>query len=263
MVFIIILVVIIAALGFWVFSQYNNLIKQKNLVQESWHQVDVELTRRHDLIPNLVNTVQGYAQHESNTLQEVINARNAAMHASAPGQAAAAEGELSQALGRLIALSEAYPDLKANQNFVALQQELSATEDRIASARRYYNANVRELNTKMEAIPSRFFVGMAGVNRADYFEADDAALNAPNVQFGPGGASAAPQVAFDQNAGQLAPPSQVPPPPAASPEHIPAPQEQPAAPQQAAAPPQQQQAPVQPPQQQAPPQSPPQQPYGS
>lgn len=251
MIVLLIILVVLVLAGFWAFGQYNGLVRQKNLVQESWHQVDVELTRRHDLIPNLVNTVQGYAQHESGTLQAVINARNAAMHTSGPAQAAAAEGELSQALGRLIALSEAYPDLKANTNFVALQQELTATEDRIASARRYYNANVRELNTKMETIPTKFFVGMAGVNRAEYFEADDAALSAPNVQFGPGGASAAPQVAFDQNAGQISAPSQVPPPPAASPEHIPAPQEQQAQPATppAAAPPQQ-------------PPAPPQQPYG-
>lgn len=249
MIILLIIIVVLVLAGVWAFSQYNGLIKQKNLVQEAWHQVDVELTRRHDLIPNLVNTVQGYAQHESGTLQAVINARNAAMHTSGPSQAAAAEGELSQALGRLMALSEAYPDLKANQNFVALQQELSATEDRIASARRYYNANVRELNTKMETVPTRFFVGMAGVNRADYFEADDAALNAPNVQFGQGGASAAPQVSFDQNAGQIAPPSQVPPPAADEPEHIPTPQEQ-------------QAQPATPPQQQTPPATPPQQPYG-
>ncbi|MFC6715412.1 LemA family protein [Branchiibius cervicis] len=186
MIFLLIILVLIVLAGFFTLGQYNGLVKQKNLVQESWHQVDVELKRRHDLIPNLVNTVQGYAQHESGTLQDVMKARSAAMNASSPHEAAAAEGQLSQALGRLIAVSEAYPDLKANQNFVALQNELTATEDRIASARRYYNANVRELNTKIETVPSKFFAGMAGANRADYFEAEDAALQTPNVQFGPG-----------------------------------------------------------------------------
>lgn len=244
MIFLLIILVLIVLAGFFTLGQYNGLVKQKNLVQESWHQVDVELKRRHDLIPNLVNTVQGYAQHESGTLQDVMKARSAAMNASSPHEAAAAEGQLSQALGRLIAVSEAYPDLKANQNFVALQNELTATEDRIASARRYYNANVRELNTKIETVPSKFFAGMAGANRADYFEAEDAALQTPNVQFGPGGASAAPQVAFDQNAGQLPastqPPASTQTPQASAPEQIPTPEPQP----------------VQRPQQ------PPQQPYG-
>ena len=232
MVVLLIIILLIVAGGAFVLGQYNGLVKQKNVVQESWHQVDVELKRRHDLIPNLVNTVQGYAQHESGTLQEVMRARSAAMNAGSPHEAAAAEGELSQALGRLIAVSEAYPDLKANQNFVALQNELTATEDRIASARRYYNANVRELNTKIETVPSKFFAGMAGATRADYFEAEDAALQAPNVQFGPGGASAAPQVSFDPNASQLPASTQqpaatqVPPPPAAAPEQIPTPQPQ-------------------------------------
>lgn len=210
MIVLLIIIVLIVLAGFWGLGQYNGLVKQKNMVQESWHQVDVELKRRHDLIPNLVQTVQGYAQHESGTLESVMRARSAAMNASSPHEAAAAEGELSQALGRLIAVSEAYPDLKSNQNFIALQNELTSTEDRIASARRYYNANVRELNTKIETVPTKFFVGMAGVNRADYFEAEDAALQTPNVQFGQGGASAAPQVNFNpgQSAGQLPPSSQ-------------------------------------------------------
>ncbi|PWJ26712.1 LemA protein [Branchiibius hedensis] len=246
MIFLLIILLLILAGGAFVLGQYNGLVKQKNLVQESWHQVDVELKRRHDLIPNLVNTVQGYAQHESGTLQDVMKARSAAMNAGSPHEAAAAEGELSQALGRLIAVSEAYPDLKANQNFIALQNELTATEDRIASARRYYNANVRELNTKIETVPSKFFAGMAGATRADYFEAEDAALETPNVQFGPGGASAAPQVSFDPNAGQLPastqPPAATQAPPAAAPEQIPTPEPQ-----------------AQPVQQ---PQQPPQQPYG-
>ncbi|MGL4178542.1 MAG: LemA family protein, partial [Dermatophilaceae bacterium] len=153
-VLVVILVIVLAVLG-WAVGSYNGLVKLRNLVQEAWRQIDVELTRRHDLIDNLVETVKGYAAHERGTLEDVVRARTAAVApGQSPGQQAESENMLSQALGRLFALAEAYPDLKANQNFLELQEELTSTEDRIASARRYYNATVRDLNTKVETVPS-------------------------------------------------------------------------------------------------------------
>ena len=164
---------------------YNGLIKLRNLVEESWRQIDVELTRRHDLIGNLVETVKGYAAHERGTLEDVIKARAGAMTpGQSPGQQAESENILSQALGRLIALAEAYPDLKANENFMALQAELTSTEDRIASARRYYNATVRDLNTKVETVPSNIVAGLFTIERAEYFEAVGEQREAPRVDFG-------------------------------------------------------------------------------
>ena len=179
-------VVIIVVIGLWAVTTYNGLIRLRNRVQEAWQQIDVELTRRHDLIPNLVETVKGYATHERETLDAVVRARAAA---TAPGasvaQQAQSEGELSQALGRLMAISEAYPDLKANQNFLSLQSELSSTEDRIAAGRRFYNANVRELNTKVETVPSNVIAGVGNIGRAEYFEVESQQVrSAPQVNFG-------------------------------------------------------------------------------
>ncbi|HET8983420.1 MAG TPA: LemA family protein, partial [Pedococcus sp.] len=152
--------VVVVLLVLWAVGVYNGLIKLRNLVQEAWRQIDVELKRRHDLIGNLVETVKGYAAHERGTLEDVMKARSAAMAGGqSPAQQAQSEGLLNAALGRLIAVAEAYPDLKANQNFLALQQELTATEDRIAASRRYYNANVRELNTRVETVPSNVVAG--------------------------------------------------------------------------------------------------------
>nr|WP_255633206.1 LemA family protein [Demequina sp. TTPB684] len=164
---------------------YNSLVRLRNLVQEAWRQIDVELQRRHDLIPNLVETVKGYAAHEKGTFEEVTRARNLA---SEPGSSVAEQAQqenmLTQALGRLIAVAEAYPDLKANQNFQQLQQELTNTEDRIAAGRRFYNANVRELNTKIEVFPSNIVASMFGFTRAEYFEIEDAAVRqTPTVEF--------------------------------------------------------------------------------
>jgi len=185
MIAVIIVVVLLVAVIAWAVVTYNGLIRLRNLVQEAWRQIDVELTRRHDLIGNLVETVKGYAAHERGTLEDVVKARSAAM---APGQSPAAQAEsenvLSQALGRLLAIVEAYPDLKANQNFLALQTELTATEDRIASARRYYNATVRDLNTKVETVPSNLIAGVFNVDRAEYFEAVGEQREAPRVDFG-------------------------------------------------------------------------------
>jgi LemA protein len=182
---VIVVVVLLVAVIAWAVVTYNGLIRLRNLVQEAWRQIDVELTRRHDLIGNLVETVKGYAAHERGTLEDVMKARSAAMSGGqSPAQQAQSEGLLSQALGRLIAVAEAYPDLKANQNFMALQNELTATEDRIASARRYYNANVRELNTKVETVPSNIVAGMFNIGRAEYFEVEGEERDPVKVDFG-------------------------------------------------------------------------------
>jgi LemA protein len=184
-----VIAVVVLGVVLWGVGSYNGLIRLRNLVQEAWRQIDVELTRRHDLIPNLVETVKGYAGHERETLDAVTRARAAA---TAPGasvaQQAQAEGQLAQALGRLLMISEAYPDLKANQNFLQLQAELGATEDRIAAGRRFYNANVRGLNTKVESVPTNVIAGMFHIERAEYFEVEDEAVrSAPQVSFGSGG----------------------------------------------------------------------------
>ena len=193
-VLIILLVIVLLVVGVGVFgvSSYNSLIKGRNLTEEAWRQIDVELKRRNDLIPNLVETVKGFAAHESGTLEAVMAARAKSISGpQSPEQLAQTEGELNQALGRLMSITEAYPDLKANQNFMALQNELSASEDRIASGRRYYNATVRDLNTKVESFPSSIFANMAGVRKAEYFEAEESAKVGPQVNFGQGGGTIA------------------------------------------------------------------------
>ncbi len=184
----IVLGVLVVLVAIWFFVAYNGLIRLRNLVQEAWAQIDVELKRRHDLIGNLVETVKGYAEHERGTLDAVTRARAGAVSAreghATPAEVAGAEAALSQALVRLNAVAEAYPDLKANENFTALQNELASTEDRIASARRYYNANVRELNTKVESLPTNLVAGVARVDKAEYFELEERAQReAPQVSF--------------------------------------------------------------------------------
>jgi len=181
----IIIIAVVAIFAIWAVAQYNGLVKLRNLVQEAWKQIDVELQRRHDLIPNLVETVKGYAAHEKGTFEEVTNARAAASTpGSSPAVQAAQENVLTQALGKLFAVVENYPELKANVNFQQLQAELTNTEDRIAAGRRFYNANVRTLNTKIETFPTNIVAGMFGFKQAEYFEtADDAARQAPTVTF--------------------------------------------------------------------------------
>ena len=170
----------------WGVVTYNGFVRLRNLVQESWRQIDVELHRRHDLIPNLVESVKGYAAHERGVFDEVTRARAAAANpGSGPAEQAAQENVLTQALGRLFAVAEAYPQLRASENFMALQTELTNTEDRIAAGRRYYNANVRVLNTRVETFPPNIIARMFGFARAEYFEAEDAAVRAaPTVDFG-------------------------------------------------------------------------------
>jgi len=185
----IVLIAILALLvivGLWAMGEYNGLVRLRNLVQESWRQIDVELKRRHDLIPNLVETVKGYAAHEKGVFEEVARARSAAITpGSGPAEQAQQENVLTQALGKLFAVAEAYPDLKASQNFMALQAELTNTEDRIAAGRRFYNANVRQLNTKIETVPTNIIAGMFHFVRAEYFEAEEPEVReAPTVSFG-------------------------------------------------------------------------------
>ncbi len=174
----------------WGVATYNGFVRLRNLVQEAWRQIDVELHRRHDLIPNLVETVKGYAAHERAVFDEVTTARAAAAAPGAgPAQQAVQENQLTAALGRLFAVAEAYPQLRAAENFLALQNELTTTEDRIAAGRRFYNANVRQLNTKVETFPANIIAGWFGFTRAEYFEAEDPAVRAvPTVDFGPAGA---------------------------------------------------------------------------
>ncbi len=185
MITIILLAIIVIAILWFVLS-YNGFVSLRNRAKEAWADIDVQLKRRYDLIPNLVNTVKGYATHESQAFENVTKARSAAMSAGAPGAKAAAENELSGALGRLMAVAEAYPDLKANQNFLGLQTELSDTENKIQAARRFYNGNVRDLNIKTETFPSNIIANMFHFEKMEFFElgeADAAARNPVEVKF--------------------------------------------------------------------------------
>ncbi len=167
---------VIIGLGGWLVAMYNGLIKLKNRVKEAWSDIDVQLKRRYDLIPNLVETVKGYAKHESETLENVIKARNEAMATQKGGDAKAqaeAENMLSSTLKSIFALAENYPDLKANQNFLELQRELTDTEDKIQAARRFYNGNVRDFNTKVETFPTNIFAGMLNFKKFEFFEIGD------------------------------------------------------------------------------------------
>lgn len=165
---------------------YNGLVKNRQLVEEGWSGIDVQLKRRTDLIPNLMETVKGYMSHERETLEGVTNARAAATSAASgtPEQRAAAEGQLSSALGRLIATAEAYPDLKANTTFLEFQTALQGVEEEIQMARRYYNGAVRNLNVMVESVPSNFIAGPFGFQKAQYFELEnDADRAVPQVKF--------------------------------------------------------------------------------
>ena len=180
---VIVLIVIVVLLGIFVIVQFNGLVKLRNLVDNAWSQIDVQLQRRTDLVPNLVETVKGYAAHERQSLEAVTQARAAVMSASTPGQKATADNALSSSLKSLFAVAEAYPDLKANQNFMQLQAELTATEDKIAYARQYYNDNVTRLNTKIESFPAMLFAGLAKATHRDYFETAPEGRDPVKVQF--------------------------------------------------------------------------------
>ncbi len=180
---IIIAVIVVLLLLFFV-AQYNGLVRLRNRCDNSWSQIDVQLKRRHDLIPNLLETVKGYAAHEKSTFEEVTQARNAAVSAQGPQQSAQAENVLSGALRQLFALAENYPDLKANQNFLALQEELTSTEDRISYARQFYNDSVLKYDNKLETFPSNTIAGMFSFKPREYFEAQEPGdRDVPKVQF--------------------------------------------------------------------------------
>ena len=185
---ILVIVVIIALIGM---GSYNGFVKSRNLIQESWRQIDVELNRRYELIPNLVETVRAYAAHERNTLEDITRLRSQAQQLSQSDgalpsqQRADVEQALSGAVHNLIVSVEAYPDLKSNQNFLELQRQLTETEDRIAAGRRFYNANVRVYNTKVESVPTNIIANMFKFEKATYFEVNDPAVRqAPDVNFG-------------------------------------------------------------------------------
>ena len=178
---IIVVLVVLAVIVFIV--QYNGLVRLRNRIDNAWSQIDVQLQRRHDLIPNLVETVKGYASHEKETLERVVQARNQALQAQGPAAQGQAENVLTGALRQLFALSEAYPDLKANQNFLNLQEELTSTEDRVAYARQFYNDSVLKYNNKIQAIPSNVIAGMFNFNEREYFEGEEGSREVPNVQF--------------------------------------------------------------------------------
>jgi len=174
-----ILLGIVVVLALWVIGAFNGLVVARNRVKESWSDIDVQLKRRYDLIPNLVETVKGYAAHEKNALEAVINARAKAMSAGSVVEHGQAENMLSGALKNLFALSEAYPDLKASANFVELQKELTDTEDKIQAARRFYNSNVLVMNNKVMQFPSNVIAGMFGFGKEAFFELGSAAEREP------------------------------------------------------------------------------------
>ncbi len=163
-------VALVALIIGWVVWIYNNFVALNNRSDEAWADIDVQLKRRYDLIPNLINTVKGYAAHEAGTLEKVTAARNMAMQAGSVAEHEQAENMLSGALKSLFAVSESYPDLKANQNFLELQRELSDTENKIQAARRFYNTNVRDLNTAVESVPSNIIASMFSFKKRDFFE---------------------------------------------------------------------------------------------
>ncbi len=219
-----ILLAILALLAIAVAISYNRFVSQRNLVAESWRQIDVELHRRHDLIPNLVETVKGYATHERDVFDSVTRARAAAASPGAsPALQGQQEGALGQALSRLFAVAEAYPDLKASTNFLELQRQLTETEDRIAAGRRFYNANVRALNTRVEKFPSNLVANTFHFPKAEYFEVADVAVrSAPTVDFsGLGGSPASPALPGAPTGGTPTPPA-VPPAPSSAPGEPPA-----------------------------------------
>ncbi len=186
---------LVVVVGLWVMVTYNGLVNLRNRIENAWAQIDVQLKRRYDLIPNLVETVKGYAAHEKETLDAVIRARNVAMSASGPHDQAQAENMISGALKSIFALSEAYPDLKANQNFLALQEELTGTEGRIAYARQFYNDTVVRYNTKIQSFPANLLAPRFHFVEREYYEVDDASRGNVQVDFGTGGTAPTPPAA--------------------------------------------------------------------
>jgi LemA protein len=216
---IIVIVALIVIVGIGIAISYNRFVTQRNLIRNSFANIDTELRRRYDLIPNLVETVKGYAAHEREVFEDVARTRSAAASTSgqSPATQAAAEGPFVAALGRLFAVAENYPELKANQNFLALQGELSNTEDRIQAARRFYNANVADYNRRVEQFPSRFIAGRFGFKEEEFFEIPETERavvgQAPRVDFGAGAPAATAPSATPAGPAPPAPASPMPPPP--------------------------------------------------
>ncbi len=193
---------VVALLVIFVIAVYNRLVKFRNRIEAAWAQIDVQLKRRHDLIPNLVETVKGYAAHERETFENVVKARQQAVQAQGVENQAQAENMLTSALRQLFAVAEAYPDLKANQNFLALQEELTGTEGRIAFSRQFYNEQVLSYDNSLEQFPTNIIAGMFNFEPKPYFEVEEAARAVPSVDFGQGGGAGAPPPA------QTTPPAQ-------------------------------------------------------
>ena len=183
MIILIVVIVLIILIAIFVANTYNSLVSLKNKVADQWSQVDVVLKRREDLIPNLVETGKGYATHENETLEAVIAARNQAVSATDPHAEMEANNMLTEALGRLFAVAEAYPDLKANTNFMQLQTSLQETEDKITYARQFYNDTVMTFNNKVEMFPSNIIASMFHFKQAEFFEANEKDREVPNVKF--------------------------------------------------------------------------------
>ena len=180
-----IVIAVVVVLVLWTVYAFNRLVKYRNRADEGWAQIDVQLRRRYDLIPNLVQTVEGYAAHERETFEEVTKARSRAESAQGVAGQADAENAVSSGLRQLLAVAENYPDLKANQNFLELQNELTDTEDKIQASRRFYNMTVRDLNTKVQQFPSSIIAGFANAKEREFFELEDPAERAvPSVSFG-------------------------------------------------------------------------------
>lgn len=178
------LIVVVVVVGLWIIGSYNGLVRLRNQLDNAWAQIDVQLKRRHDLIPNLVETVKGYATHERGTLEAVIQARNMAVNAKTVADRAQAENVLTGALKSLFAVAEAYPDLKANQNFMSLQEELTGTENKVAFSRQFYNDTVMTFNTQIQVFPSNLIANMFNFKSRDFFEVKaEEEREAPKVKF--------------------------------------------------------------------------------
>lgn len=179
-----VIVAIIILLVLWYISTYNTLIKLRNRKDDQWSQIDVQLKRRADLIPNLVETVKGYAKHEKDTLEGVIAARNSFASATSREDEMEKAGELTQAIGRLFAVAESYPELKANQNFLSLQNDLKDCEDKISTMRQFYNDTVLTYNNKIETVPSNIVASMAKFEKGTFFQVEEKEKEVPKVSFG-------------------------------------------------------------------------------
>lgn len=174
---------LVVLIGLWLLVTFNSLVSLRNRAREAWSQIDVQLKRRSSLIPNLVEAVKGYAKHEKSVFEEVTKARSALVGAKNPGQAAAANDMLTGALKSLFAVAEAYPDLKASENFKQLQEELSDTETKVAASRQFYNTNVLDLNNTIETVPSNFVANMFGFNKEEFFKATEEEKKDVEVKF--------------------------------------------------------------------------------